>query len=128
MHGIYQASPNSIVSGNIIHDVGSHGIQVYGDSPGNETIYGNTVYNAAIGISSFFGTGNKIYNNVVYRIGAYGLWIADSSSLWANNTVYSNSSGIEIATVYSSGNTIKNNITYQNSTNITSCGFTHVFQ
>jgi parallel beta-helix repeat protein len=117
IHGIYQASPNSIVANNVIHDVRNHGIVVYksGGAPGGVTIFGNMVYNADVGISSINGSGNKIYNNIVRNIGCCALRIKDSSSIWANNTVYASGVGIEIG---SSGNTIRNNIAYQNGTNI----------
>ena len=97
VHGIYQTSPNSIVSGNIIHHVLSHGIVVYktGGSPGNQTIFGNTVYNASVGISSFYGTGNKIYNNIAHQ-NSRGYWIADKNGFWANNTAYVNGAGFDI--------------------------------
>ena len=123
MHGIYQASPNSIVSGNIIHHIRSHGITVYktGGSPGNQTIYGNTVYNASVGISSFYGTGNKIYNNIVHHNSSRGFWIADKNGLWANNTAYANGVGFDID-AFASGNAIRNNIAYLNTRNMSATG------
>ena len=104
----YKATDADII-GNVVHDIG-----VPGACNGVQGIYHSNLR-------------GKIYNNVVYRVSAWGihLWHAATDVVIANNTVFANGSksmggGIEVGSGDSPGgivlkNTvIANNIVYNN--------------
>jgi hypothetical protein len=104
----YTASNGDII-GNVVHDIG-----VPGKCNGVQGIYSSNL-------------GGKIYNNIVYKVSAFGihLWHAASGVIIANNTVFANgSSGMGGGIVTGSGDSpggmqlkntkVINNIVYNN--------------
>ncbi|MDB5934579.1 MAG: hypothetical protein JWQ01_1923, partial [Massilia sp.] len=100
---------NGDIIGNVVHDIG-----VPGKCNGVQGIYSSNL-------------GGKIYNNIVYKVSAFGihLWHAASGVIIANNTVFANgSSGMGGGIVTGSGDspggvqlkntTVINNIVYNN--------------
>jgi parallel beta-helix repeat protein len=126
-HGVYMSSDDNLIDGGSWHDNGGHGVHIYNDPANgkgtpdrnivrNIRAYGNT---NGPGIGVYWGTGNKVYNNLIYKNNGGGIRVAAVNSLFLNNTVYGNKNyGVYVD---NSGNTFKNNIVYNNSGgNITS--------
>jgi hypothetical protein len=104
----YSSSDGDII-GNVVHDIG-----VPGSCNGVQGVYSSNLR-------------GKIYNNIVYRVSAFGihLWHAASDVVIANNTVFANgSSGMGGGIVTGSGDSpggmqlkntkVINNIVYNN--------------
>lgn len=127
--GVYGAASDALIDGCHIHDVDGFGISNLSSRPGqhvdNHIIRNNRVH--AVGKSSSQlgginigeGTGHLIYNNLVYSTLGRGIAIAFENSTATgvyNNTVYGNPTGIYIDGGQT-GTIIRNNISYNNSTN-----------
>jgi parallel beta-helix repeat protein len=122
-HGFYVASSFNLIEGCSIHDNAAFGVTIYngyGERVNSNTVRGNRVYNNAqlgsgsgIGVAS--GTGNAVYNNVVWDHPVFGIEVAygsPSNTMVHNNTVYNNAgAGIRISSD-STGAIVKNNIAY----------------
>lgn len=130
-HAIYAAGDNILIEGNTIHTIGGNGLQLYSEGvnkPDNGIIRGNRIYNYAqsgpdSGIYCSSGTGNLVYNNLLYQTGsnpfASGLAMRSGNAAY-NNTVYNNGSmGIQIEGI---NVTVKNNISFGNGVNVSNQG------
>jgi hypothetical protein len=125
-HGMYICGYGNLVEKSEIHENSGYGITVYNETGGadNNTLRANKLwgngwssdYTAGIGLAS--GSGNKVYNNLVWN-NKQGVQInyGASNSEVHNNTIYNNI-GVEGYGIYvGSGSTnaaIKNNIAYKN--------------
>ena len=141
--GVLNYASNTLVSNNHIHNLtisggcggsGGSGIVNANYSGSNGDIIGNTVHDIGIpgkcnGVQGIYSSnlGGKIYNNIVYRVSAFGihLWHAATGVVIANNTVFANgSSGMGGGIVTGSGDSpggmqlkntkVINNIVYAN--------------
>jgi parallel beta-helix repeat protein len=110
-HGVYMYSDDMLFDGGRYHDNQSYGLHIY---PGGSRVTIRNVRsynNGDTGIGMFYGSNNKIYNNVIYNNGS-GIWANSGNSQWYNNTIYGNTrSGI-----YADGSEgiFRNNIVYNN--------------
>jgi len=123
-HGIYLAASNCIVEGGTYYNNASHGIHVYIDpssgkgTPNNNIVRNVRVYsNKYTGTGVYHGTGNQVYNNIVYGNGSGGgdpgIRVHAPNTTVANNTVYNNrGAGIYVSSY--SNSSVKNNISYSN--------------
>jgi parallel beta-helix repeat protein len=130
-HGFYIASRYNLIDGCIAYSNYGYGIQIYngygeradGNIIRNCKVYGNGTGGSAAGIAVAGGSDNLVANNLVYN-NPRGIDVAYRSptgSLVYNNTVYANVDGIFINTD-SSGAIIKNNIVYQSGSGVTNTG------
>jgi len=131
-HGFYVASSNNTVEGCLIHDNAAFGLQIYngyGERADNNTIKNNKVFNNSTagtgsGLLASSGSGNLIYNNIVYGHQLYGIDVSfgsPSNTGVYNNTVYNNGGGIRAGSD-STGAIIKNNIVYQSGSAVSNSG------
>ena len=126
-HGLYLCTSDSLVENCTIHDSSGHGIHQFHQSSSdshrnvirNNRIYNNGSYAILLGS----GTGNIAYNNIVWgngkRKSAGGIWIAYNArgNKICNNTIFSNTG--DCVRVRTDQNAlVRNNICWQNSTNI----------
>lgn len=138
MHGIYLEGSNSLIAGNAIHHCSGYGVHIYngyaGKSANNNTVYKNKVFqngtalpSNSAGILLGSGSNNIAYDNLVWgnpvgiRIGFFST--VNNQAL--NNTVYLNTGSQGQVGIYvssGSGAVVKNNIIYQNGTNILNNG------
>ncbi|MFN3650882.1 MAG: right-handed parallel beta-helix repeat-containing protein [Armatimonadota bacterium] len=116
LHGIYLTGDDCLIEGGSYHDNAGHGIHVYTGKPPHPDrnvvrsvrAFGNR---QGPGIGVYWGTGNRIYNNLVWSNDG-GIRSNGVDSLVAHNTVYKNSRyGIYVD---NRGSTIRNNIAYLN--------------
>ena len=130
--GILNYASYTLVSGNKIHNLtisggctgsGGAGVVNANYSASNGDIIGNVVHDIGIpgtcnGVQGIYSSnlGGKIYNNIVYRVSAFGihLWHAASNVTIANNTVFANGAGgmgggIVVGTGDSPGGVVLNN-------------------
>jgi parallel beta-helix repeat protein len=130
-HGFYIQSPNNLIDRCNIYDIPGAGIQIYngyGLSPNDNVVRNNIIHDGRStgagqrgwGILAGGGTGNKLYNNVVYNIrnssdGSAGIYLyAGAKTEVYNNTVYgSKRYGIAVE-ASTSGATVTNNISASN--------------
>ena len=115
-HGIYLECDNELVDRSEIYNNAGYGVHIWEDDPTNVTIRNSRVYghDGAAGILIASGTGNNVYNNVVYG-NSWGISIFyGGGGAVYNNTVYSNSHGIYVC-CNAQTSTIDNNIVYNNS-------------
>lgn len=131
---IYKTGEGGILDGLNLHDSGGTALHLYADGGGvNNNIFRNSrVHNNGFhqkncfggcvmpGIILSSGTGNLAYNNLIYHNGIAGIlvtWGGDQTGVY-NNTIYDN--GAECIDIENSTNTIfRNNICYNNASNIT---------
>ncbi len=122
-YGIYAQSPNTIITGNDIHDNTGYGIQIYksGGNPTNNTFANNRVYNNGcttnIGAVLIQGTSHKVYNNLIYNncgrpLEAYFSG-DEAGTVFYNNTLYGNINA-DFALFLNNGVTARNNISSNN--------------
>jgi hypothetical protein len=122
-YGIYAQSPNTIITGNDIHDNTGYGIQIYksGGNPTNNTFANNRVYNNGcttnIGGVLIQGTSHKVYNNLIYSncgrpLEAYFSG-DETGTVFYNNTLYGNINA-DFALFLNNGVTARNNISSNN--------------
>ena len=124
-HAIYITTRNNLVDGCRIYDALSHGIHLYGD-PGmdNNIFRNNVIYNCKRGIGIYGGSGNLVYNNVIYDHVEYGILLRNDAqdlggAMLYNNTIYNaGNNGIYNFTTGISGTLIRNNIVYGHATDI----------
>jgi hypothetical protein len=127
-HCIYTTSDNNTIWGNTLTTAAGYGLQIFDDSraPSNNNVQYNFIYNNSRGIVSR-GSNNYIANNIVSDNDVVGINIlnfgGDSGIEIYNNTIYSTSSGSAISNNVDNTQ-IKNNIMWQNSSNITGSGST----
>ncbi len=132
-HGLYINVPNCLIDGLTIHDNGKAGVHVFANASFPDESTSNTIvrkvlaYNhPAFSAIQFSGGSNmQCYNNIVYsNIDGIGVEFGTSGAdnLIYNNTVYGNSNyGIRIGGNQSRCQ-VKNNISYNNGTNISNAG------
>jgi parallel beta-helix repeat protein len=127
----YIQSPGNLIDGCQIYDFPGNGVQIYngyGPFNNNNVVRNNTIHDGRSTFSgqrhtgmTVAGSGNQIYNNVVYGIpnnGANpsaGIYIygASSSSIY-NNTLYGNAHEGLVVETGSLGTVVRNNISYNN--------------
>ena len=121
LHGFYIQTDYNIIENCRIHDNRNQGIQLRGDSQAADytIIRNNEIYdNGDRGIVSWGGTGNELYNNIIYNnVNNAGIDVSESFDKtkeikFYNNTVYGNSTGILINNADSGE--YRNNIVYNN--------------
>jgi hypothetical protein len=134
---IYWQGSDGLIEGNEIYDFPSWGIHMYlyaayqgGSFPNNNIIRNNKIHDFGFGdparsngILVSTGNNNQVYNNIVYN-GSSGIGggLGGSDTEIYSNTVYNMSvTGIGVDNSISRP-VIKNNISYQNGTNIDSQG------
>jgi hypothetical protein len=130
-YAFYVNSSDNVIDGCEIYDTRIGGIQIYvataTNNPDRNIIRNNRVHDVVLtdtsrwwGIIIGNGTGNTIYNNVVYRIGGstnrgIGIYLFGGSNTVAyNNTIYG---GVGVGIAVNTGVTgsiIDNNISYNN--------------
>jgi hypothetical protein len=122
-YGIYAQSPNTIITGNDIHDNTGYGIQIYKSdgNPTNNTFANNRVYNNGcttnIGAVLIQGTSHKVYNNLIYQncgrpLEAYFSG-DETGTVFYGNTLYGNINS-DFALFLNNGVTARNNISSNN--------------
>ena len=120
-HGLYISTPYNLVAHCHVYNNAAYGIHIYngdGVSAHDNIVRDNLVHDQAVksGIVIASGSGNLVYNNVVWGNKYSGIHIdfgANGTTIY-NNTIYGNGSyGIDIGS--SGSNTaIRNNIIYKN--------------
>jgi len=129
-HGIYLAGNNSLIQGNLIHEIAGFGMQLYAQiapQPHDNIVRYNTIYrvglmrHVAAGIL-ISGDRDQAYKNIVYNVrgangdGGVGITADGNNQKVNNNTVYF-CSWIGLDLQSSDSNEVKNNITYNNGQN-----------
>jgi len=137
IYGIYAAGNGMLIEGNVIHDIGGHGLHLYkygvGDlAPNNNIVRNNVFYNTGyefyhstdpntkrqVDAVLIRGINNQFYNNIIYK--SYGgviVGYGTTGTLVANNTIYGNDTiGINISSKFAGGKNARiiNNIVYGN--------------
>jgi hypothetical protein len=130
-NSIYLESPNNLVEYCEIYDGVGAGVQIYNGNnfavPSNNVVRNNIIRDftritseRGDGIILGGGTGNKIYNNLIYNIrpnasgsAALHVFDADNTEVY-NNTVYGNVPPGILVEQYSNGTILRNNISYNN--------------
>jgi len=121
-HGFYIASRNNVVDGCTIYSNWGWGVQIYngygeradGNIIRNNRIYSNGAGGPAAGIVVASASNTLVANNLIYG-NPRGIEVAfnnPSNSMIYNNTLYNNGAGIAINSD-STGAKVKNNIVYQ---------------
>ena len=124
-HAVYISTSDNLVEGCRIYDVQSHGIHLYGHSGMDHNIFrSNFIYSCRRGIGAYGGSGNMIYNNVIYDQMEYGILLRNDagdldSPMIYNNTIY-NAGNIGIYNYSTNGPAalIRNNIAYDHAKDI----------
>jgi parallel beta-helix repeat protein len=116
-HGIYISNARNLIDGCDIYNNGAYGVHIYsGANNGNNTVRNSRVHGQTgkAGILVATGTGNSVYNNILYG-NAWGiaLFYGGGGAVY-NNTVVSNGVGIYVC-CGAQTSTIDNNIVYNNS-------------
>lgn len=128
-HGLYLTHvTGTLIDGGSAHDNFGYGYQLnaYNSTVRNTRIYNNnldpTKGNGGMNIGN--GTGNFVYNNLLWNNRAIALQVNSSCGSCSvyNNTVYGNELGIVVVPAGTSNTIVKNNISYNNS-NAYDCGF-----
>ena len=123
-YAFYLNGSNNLIEGCRIWNQGSWGIHIYNGFDGNSNnnvirnnrVYGNGVKKNSGGIIIGAGSGNIVYNNLVYNNTGKGIQLSRKAKAF-NNTIYNNN-GIAIQLAYSGGSSeVRNNIIWQNGTN-----------
>lgn len=135
-HGLYITASDNLFENNDVYDNEGYGFHLYNNhgpniDPSRNTIRNNRVrgngvhHSQGYGIVVGWGSGNLVYNNLVYgNRGGIQVYTAASNSFIYNNTVYGNiGEGIALQ-YYSSGQTVRNNISYGNGVNLVDYGGT----
>ena len=121
-HGIYISASNNLIEGSAFFRNASHGIHIHGDTPNNNVVRFNLSYDNSrtgawgAGIGIYTGSGNLVYNNIVWGNND-GLWINYnvSDSKIYNNTIYGNADyGLLIGDGATGGGGTTNNIIRNN--------------
>lgn len=132
-HAVYASSDHNLIEGNNISGFRGAGVQIYNGyslNPSDNVVRNNIIHDStfASGQRSWgmiiAGTGNQIYNNVIYSItnaNSPGIEIFHDNAALYNNTIYGNPIGIRIND--QSGAVIQNNILYNNSTDYNANGY-----
>jgi len=132
-HGLYITTSYNLVQNCEVYANAAYGIHVYNGTSGQRAdgnivrgnfVHDNSTYGAGSGIIASSGSGNTVYNNVVWNHRGPGIEVA-----WANptgtkvyhNTVCKNGIGISIGSDSASA-TIGNNAVYNNTTAIKNQG------
>jgi parallel beta-helix repeat protein len=130
-HGFYVQSSNNLIDSCRIFDISGAGVQIYngyGVSPDGNVVRNNVIHDGRStgtgqrgwGIITAGGTGNRLYNNIVYNIrnaadGSAGIYVyAGTGTGVYNNTVYGASGYGIVVEPSASDTTITNNISYSN--------------
>jgi len=123
-YAVYINGSNNIIDGCTIWAQGSWGVHIYNGYDGNSNnnivrnnrIYGNGVKKSeAGGIIIGAGSGNLVYNNIVYNHPAMGIRLSRSTKAF-NNTIYNNGN-MAIQLAYTGGSSeVRNNILWKNGT------------
>jgi hypothetical protein len=132
-HSFYIQSAGNLIEGCDIYDFPGGGVQLYngnglGASPDNNVVRNNRIHDARRTVSGqrhvgivTTGTGNKVYNNIIYNVpsdGATSLGISvyegSVNTEIYNNTVYNAVAGI-VVDVNARSTVVRNNIAYVNS-------------
>jgi hypothetical protein len=123
-HGFYVSSPSNLVDGVDMYDIDAYPIHNFSDNPSNNIYRNNKIHACgkpgvtvfAIGI--YTGTGNQVYNNIIYGC-ENGIEIGASSRNTSvdNNTIYglTSPSNYRYPAIIASGGTghkVRNNIVY----------------
>jgi serralysin len=100
-HGFYVSSPNNLIQGTEIYNVGQFAIHIYSDFPNSTTVNGNYIHDnggtaTLSGGILISGNNNLVMNNVVVN-NANGIHFFDFGGTPTGNRAYNN-------TVYRSGN------------------------
>ena len=123
-HGFYIGSSNNLIEGCLVHDNAAYGVHIYngyaGERANNNVVRSNRIYNNSrlgmgSGVTVGGGSGNAVYNNVIWGHASSGIdvaWKNPSDTKVYNNTIYKNAGGILINSD-STGAIVKNNIIYQ---------------
>ncbi len=127
-HGINFSSDGNLITGSEFYRNAGSGINKY-PLGSNNIIRNNRLYDNArvglrgAGIGLYGGSGNLVYNNLVWgnRIGI-ALQYGESNDKIYNNTIYGNINYGIYNGVDSTNESIKNNIVYQNGSGITNLG------
>jgi hypothetical protein len=118
-HGLYSDGDGNLVDGGEWYNNNGFGLQL-SPSPINWIVRNVRLHdNVNGGILEAAGSdgNNRIYNNLVYNNGGWGGITVQSNSYLYHNTVYGNTGAAGIYALWT-GNDIRNNIVYNNSTNI----------
>lgn len=132
-HGMYIEGCDNLIDGCDIHDNYARGIQIFMSGKHGDTRFAsrNTVRNCRIhhngrvratpkpGIDADSGTGNRIYNNLIYANGQFGLMIqiGGTANEVYNNTFFGNgSAAVFIKASAGAGTIVRNNLAWQNGT------------
>jgi hypothetical protein len=132
-HGLYIAGVDTLVDSCDVHDQAfGYGIHIYdglGAADGNRNIIirNKSHHNAESGIIFARGDNNLAYDKLVYANTEHGILVSLGDAENHDNKVYNNTAwgnGISGITVHPSANTaqVKNNIAYNNPTNILNQG------
>ncbi len=130
-HGMYIEGTENVIDGCNIHDNYARGIQIFMSGKHADTQFAsrNTVRNCRIhdngrvqgtpkpGIDADSGTGNRIYNNLIYHNGQFGLMIqmGGAGNEVYNNTFFANgTTGIFIKASAGTGTVLRNNLAWEN--------------
>jgi hypothetical protein len=114
-HGIYMSSNRNLVDGGSYHDNNGYSLHIY-PTGGNNVIrnarWQGRTFGPAIGI--FNGTGNQVYNNLVYGNSFEGIMAFGPGAVYANNTVYNNQGAGIFIRADAPAAVFRNNIVYHN--------------
>ncbi len=127
-HGIYFNTDNNLLEGNEFYNNGGWGIHKY-PKGSNNIIRNNRVHNNAFagkrgpGISVYGGSGNQIYNNMIWS-NQYGVTIdyGETGAKVYNNTIFKNVGSCIQNGPAASGTSIVNNICWQNGVAVENLG------
>lgn len=118
-HAIYISSNNNYVNGCTIRNNAAWGIHQYPSGNNNRFYYNKIFDNGSGGIIVVGGSGNKAYQNTIYRNGfldnadAICSYVNSVGTIIDGNTVYENKYGIRTDPT-AQGTIIKNNKSYRN--------------
>ncbi len=128
-HGMYIEGADNVIDGCDIYANYARGIQIFMSGKTGDTQFAsrNTVRNCRVhengvvdqkpGIDADSGTGNLIYNNLIYGNGQYGVLIqmGGGENGVYNNTFYGNgTAALCIKSSAETGNTARNNLAWSN--------------
>jgi Right handed beta helix region len=134
-HAIYWSGSNSIFEGNTIYNVGGNAVQIFtrmGNALVDNIVRNNTIYDyakAGVGNGVYTaGSNTLVYNNVIYQTednpNAVGITLDGNGGKAYHNTIYRN--GYIGLSVAGTASMVRNNITFQNGTDILPSGSQYV--
>jgi parallel beta-helix repeat protein len=129
-YAFYFNSSDNLVEGCNIYDVSGAGVHIYngyGVAANNNIIRNNIIHDITRsgddrtwGVVVSNGSGNKVYNNIIYNIQStqsFGIRVYSPNNEVYNNTVYNvRQFGIEVLSA-ASGTILKNNVAHGNGAN-----------